>query len=133
MPVQEQTSNQALRMSFYRAANQAATAAVTEHSPLRGEEAEIVGRRVVIAVEKPLNAAYTARVLGTSQTESVAVGVGAVAMLALNLVVAGSVVRRGGAVSRAAAGAALVGHLGFFWYSQARQRQIRSAVSKGQP
>lgn len=116
-------------MSMYRAANKAATDAVVRYSELRGEKAETVARYAVHAARPKLDAAYVAGVLNTSRTETVTVGAGALTMLALNLVVAGSVIRRGSLVARVAAGGALVGHVAFYWYSQARDRQLRNTVA----
>lgn len=125
----QQQPDETLQMSFYRAANKAATDAVVRHSTLRGNDAERVARYAVHEAEPKLKAAFIAGILGTSKTEAAGVAGGALAMLALNLVVAGSVIRRGGPVARVAAGAAGVGHVLFFWYSRARERQIRNAVA----
>lgn len=130
MPVKEQQQpDETLQMSLYRAANKAATDAVVRYSELRGADAERVARYAVHDAEPKLKAAFIAGILGTSKTEAAGLAAGALTMLALNLVVAGNVVRRGGPVVRVAAGATAVGHVAFFWYSRARQRRIRNAVA----
>jgi hypothetical protein len=136
MPVkgQQGTKDEALHLSLGRAADRAATAAVERNTGLRGDDAERVARHALHAARRQLEASYAARLLGTSQREAVTLASSAVAMLVLHLVVAGSVLRRGGPVGRAAAGAAAIGHLGFFWYAQARERKIRNVLAvKAQP
>lgn len=124
-----QQPDETLQASLARAANKAATDAVVRYSELRGQHAERVAIHALQAAAPKLKAEFIAGLLGTSKTEAAGMAGAALAMLALNLVVTGSVIRRGGPVARVAAGMAAVGHVGFFWWKQARDRQIRNAVA----